>query len=261
MSRAEGAGVASGLAQGLFGLLFGAGVGSFLATWWVRRERGEDWIRGRSRCDGCGAVLAPRDLLPLLSWALCRGRCRRCRAPVDPRHPLVEATAAAVALPAFLLLPFGAALAVALLGFLLLALALVDLARLELPDPLVAAVAGLGLLAVLLREAGLVPLALPSFGAAAAGAVLAGGALGLLRAAHRRLRGREGLGAGDVGLAAAGGLWLGPAALPLWFLLAGTLGLLFAAGCGALRDPSRPVPFGPALGLALYALVLASARG
>lgn len=259
MSRV--AAVASALVPGLFGMLFGASVGSFLATWWVRRERGGDWIRGRSRCDGCGAVLAPRDLLPLLGWVLCRGRCRLCRAPIDPRHPLVEATAAMVAAPAFLLLPFEAALAVALLGLLLLALALVDLASLELPDPLVAAVAGLGLLAVLLRAAGLLPLALPSIGAAVAGAALAAGTLGLLRAVHRRLRRREGLGAGDVGLAAAGGLWLGPAALPLWFLLAGTLGLLFAAGCGALRDPSRPVPFGPALGLALYALVLASASG
>jgi leader peptidase (prepilin peptidase)/N-methyltransferase len=253
--------MAGGLMAGLFGLLFGASAGSFLATWWLRRDRCEDWIWGRSRCDRCGAVLAARDLLPIVSWLVCRGRCRRCQAPIDPRHVVVEGMAAVVVGLAFFRVPLPAALLVALLGLLLLALALVDLVSLELPDSLLIAVAGLGLLALLLREADLIALPLPSLVAGLLGAAGAAAALGLLRAVHRWLCGREGLGTGDLALAAAGGLWLGPTQLPLWFLLAGTFGLLFAVGCGALRDRTRPVPFGPALGLALFVLVLRAARG
>lgn len=246
---------------GLFGLLFGACAGSFLATWWLRRDRCEDWIWGRSRCDRCGVVLAARDLLPIVSWLVCRGRCRCCQAPIDPRHLLVEVSGAVIAGIPFLLLPLPAALLVALLGLLLLALALVDLVSLELPDCLLVAVAGLGLLALLLREADMISLPLPSLTAGLLGAVGAAAALGLLRAVHRWLCGREGLGTGDMALAAAGGLWLGVPPLPLWFLLASTFGLLFAIGCGALRDPTRPVPFAPALGLALFVLVLHTAQG
>lgn len=247
--------------SGLFAALSGACVGSFLATWRLRRGRGEDWIRGRSRCDLCGAALGPVDLLPLFGWLLRRGCCRSCGGRIDPRHPLTEATAAAGCALAFLLLPPGPALVVVLLGFLLLALALVDLDELRLPDVAVAAVAIFALLLLLLREAGLPAGFLPSFGGALAGALGAAGGLLLLREAYRRLRGREGLGAGDVKLAGAAGLWLGAAALPLFFLLAGILGLVLAGLRGAWRRPDRPVPFGPALASALWILLLHAARG
>ena len=44
----------------------------------------------RSACPQCGAAIAWYDNMPLLSYALLRGRCRRCQAPISPRYPLVE---------------------------------------------------------------------------------------------------------------------------------------------------------------------------
>eukprot|EP01037_Dinobryon_pediforme_P039677 gene39677-48414_t len=74
---------------GLLGLL-GVVIGSFLATMVVRWPQGRSVVRGRSQCDGCDAPLIARDLVPLASAALARGRCRRCGAAIDSRHWQIE---------------------------------------------------------------------------------------------------------------------------------------------------------------------------
>src|SRR5262249_62031176 len=53
-------------------------VGSFLGVVITRLPEGRPVIWGRSACKACGGTLAARDLVPLLSWLLLRGRCRRC---------------------------------------------------------------------------------------------------------------------------------------------------------------------------------------
>ena len=52
----------------------GAIIGSFLATVAVRWPRGRSVLRGRSACDGCGRTLRAYELVPLLGWAIARGR-------------------------------------------------------------------------------------------------------------------------------------------------------------------------------------------
>ena len=74
----------------LLGGLLGLVIGSFLATVLIRWPKGEAALAGRSRCDACGAVLGPLDLVPLLSWLFRRGRCRRCGAAIAPRHPALR---------------------------------------------------------------------------------------------------------------------------------------------------------------------------
>lgn len=76
--------------------LLGACMGSFLncAAW--RIVHGESVLRGRSHCDVCGHVLAPRDLVPVFSYVFSRGRCRYCGAKLSPRHAVGEAVAALV---------------------------------------------------------------------------------------------------------------------------------------------------------------------
>jgi prepilin signal peptidase PulO-like enzyme (type II secretory pathway) len=68
----------------------GLAVGSFVNVVVMRMLRGEDWVRGRSHCDQCGRVLEWYELVPLLSFALLRGRCRTCQAEIDIMHPIVE---------------------------------------------------------------------------------------------------------------------------------------------------------------------------
>jgi len=70
--------------------VLGLCVGSFLNVVIDRLPKGEDVVRGRSCCPGCGHVLAGRDLIPLLSFVFLKGRCRYCQQKISWQYPLVE---------------------------------------------------------------------------------------------------------------------------------------------------------------------------
>ncbi|MDP1722708.1 MAG: prepilin peptidase [Candidatus Gottesmanbacteria bacterium] len=70
--------------------IFGLAVGSFLNVLIDRLPRGEDVITGRSVCDHCKKVLRWYELIPLLSFFLQRGRCRRCHEKLFWQYPVVE---------------------------------------------------------------------------------------------------------------------------------------------------------------------------
>ncbi len=235
----------------------GTVAGSFLATAVLRAEEASwSWLGGRSRCPRCAARLGPRDLVPLLSFFLLRGRCRHCGVRIGWWYPAIEATAGVLAAISFVLQPPPRAALLALLAWILLALALFDARSLRLPDPVTLPLVVTGL-AVNTFGARLLPeLAFATPRSALLGA---GGAfmfLFALGALYLRLRGQAGLGLGDAKLAAAAGAWLGASQLPLYFLIAGLLGLAQAVALGALRRPGLRVPFGPALAASLWLLLV-----
>ncbi len=222
----------------------------------VRRlPRGQAVALDRSRCEACGHVLGARELVPLLSYAVQRGRCRGCGAAIGRFHPLVELAALAVALSAVPFAPDAATLwADCVLGWGLLALALIDLEHMLLPDVLTLPLVVLGLGATAL----LVPDAVTEH---AAGAALGWAGLRLVGLAHRRLRGHEGLGGGDAKLMAVAGAWVGAAALPWVLFLGSVLGLALLAPPALLRQGRGSwrtvrVPFGPALALGIWVMRL-----
>jgi leader peptidase (prepilin peptidase)/N-methyltransferase len=71
--------------------LIGLAVGSFLNVCIDRLPAGQSLVSPRSHCDGCGQPLANRDLIPIVSYLLLRGRCRYCSVAIPARLPLVEA--------------------------------------------------------------------------------------------------------------------------------------------------------------------------
>ena len=136
---------------------------------------------------------------------------------------------------------------------LTLPIAVIDLRRRIIPDGLNLAllVAGLGLAAW--REPEIAALLLRAGEAAAAF-----GLFRAVRALHARLRGRIGLGLGDVKFLAAATAWTGLAGLPVVILVA-SLSALAVAVLRRLEATAR-LPFGPFLALGLHgALVLAPA--
>jgi leader peptidase (prepilin peptidase)/N-methyltransferase len=200
------------------GLVFGAIVGSFLATLLIRWPRGRSVIAGRSRCDNCGTPLGPRDLVPLLSYAALHGRCRRCGAGIDRRHVATELVAALLGLISLIAHPLPLAAVTLLLGLWLLLLVALDVEHHWLPDKLTLPLIPLGLL---VGWAGFGP----PLDDRLLGAVLGWAVLASIAALYRHVRGREGLGGGDPKLLAALGAWLGATQLPFVLLGAGLLGL------------------------------------
>lgn len=245
-------------APDLFVLLLGPVMGSFLALLADRLPRGEDVVARRSACRACGTVLGPRDLVPILSFVLARGRCRHCGTAIPPATLYTEIAATGLGILAVIAGPGGiATLLVALVLWVLLALVASDLQWFRLPDVLTGALLALALVWAGIWGAGLIP--------ALVGAALGSGSFAALRWGYRAVRGRAGLGLGDVKLMAGLGALLGPWDLPLMVLLA-ALSALVVAALQARHDrralsPTRALPFGAALAAAGAALWLARLVG
>jgi leader peptidase (prepilin peptidase) / N-methyltransferase len=223
-------------------------IGSFIATLAVRLPEGRPVLRGRSACDHCGVALRPLELVPILSWAALRGRCRHCQGRIGWIHPVTEAAALLLALWAILAMPAALAPATAVFGWGLLAVALIDLRQFIIPNALSIPLGALGLLLALLWDA-------PSLAGHAIGALAGYALLRAVGLVYHRLRGRSGLGEGDARLLAALGAWVGWEGLPTVVLYASAVGLIHATmarlGGREIRGTSR-LPFGPPLCLGAW---------
>jgi len=231
----------------LLGLIMGSAV---TAIAW-RVPRGLSWARGRSACTNCHTPLGPRDLVPVFSWLLARGRCRFCGTVISWRYPLTEVLCAtwAVLLHGRIGLgpdyPF-----LAIWGFLLIALMWIDFDFKLLPDAITFPGTLFALVAAFLEPGGV--------HRALLGVLAGSGGLFLVAFLYLKLRKQEGMGGGDIKLAAMFGVVLGwPLTLLTLFLaaLAGSVwgGILMLRRTG---DGKSELPFGTLLAPAALASFL-----
>ena len=71
-------------------LILGLALGSFLNVVAARVPLRRSIVHPGSACMSCGSEIGWRDNVPLLSWAMLRGRCRDCSASISWRYPAVE---------------------------------------------------------------------------------------------------------------------------------------------------------------------------
>lgn len=229
--------------RALVALPFGLVIGSFMTVAVYRLPRGESVVRPRSRCPTCGAEIGARDNIPVLSWLLLRGRCRRCGARISIEYPLLElATAGLVVLAAIRYPnPWQAVLVGGLLA-LMPGVALIDLRHRIIPNRLM--YPSLLLFPAVILLARLIGDAVDPV-RAAIGLLLYGGILFVVAVVSR------GMGMGDVKLAALIGLVMGALGLRFVGVAAGAavvfggLGGVVALAMGKGRKSA--IPFGPYL--------------
>lgn len=239
----------------LFVFAVGAMVGSFMNVVISRTVLGEDWVRGRSRCDHCRKQIAWYDNIPLLSYLLLGRRCRYCKKRISVQHPVVEFLTGSLFMWWYLAgfmffqlsqrpLQFVQPLFWLVVGILLVVILVSDWLYMIIPD---FAVAGLGLLAlsyrIYLTQAGVMQprdlwLALVAgFGAALFFAALWAGTKG------------RGMGFGDVKYALVMGWLLGwprtLIAVFLAFVIGGVVGATLLLTHRA--HGKQAIPFGPFL--------------
>jgi leader peptidase (prepilin peptidase) / N-methyltransferase len=264
------------LAAFIIGLLFG----SFLNVCISRLPRKESIVHPRSYCPQCSAPIRWYDNVPLLSWLILRGQCRDCKQSIPWRYPLVEfAVGLWFVRPAFMIwlafypdinhdtvasLQFSTpiiiqAISIAILGFLLIGLLVMDWQTMILPDAFTLSGIAIALFLICTQAIFLGPnedqvlLTKHSIHLTSPGGVvdhgnvfltgaeslifgrivaILGAALLLLliRWLYRAIRHREGMGLGDVKLLAMIAAFLGfwPAVLSLF------LGTIAASLYGAL---------------------------
>lgn len=221
----------------------GAAWGSFVGVLVDRVPLGRG-LGGRSRCDACERTLGARDLVPMVSWIVGRGRCRSCGARVTPLWTAIEVGCAALATSATIAFdePWTAVLVGAFSG-ILLGLTVIDLRHRRLPNAIVLPTAVV--CAALIVAAAIAGAPLDAVHAALGG-VAFGGALLIVEVASR-----GGMGMGDVKLAGLIGLVVGAVDLASVAVAAGAAILLggLAAIVALVRGADRrsALPFGPML--------------
>jgi leader peptidase (prepilin peptidase)/N-methyltransferase len=237
--------------------VLGLCVGSFLNVVVHRVPRGESIVHPRSRCPQCGWMLPAWANVPVLSYLALRGRCANCKGSISLRYPLVELATGLLFLALTLRwLEWGLSARLFVdqgLAAALVAVTLIDWERQIIPNAITYPGTGLGLLlAWLLPPPNGIPGALAGLQDAVLALVVAGGSMWALSAGYERLRGRIGLGMGDVKLVAMLGTFLGLENTLAILVLGSLLGLVHAVALMLVGGASlrTRIPFGPALAAA-----------
>ena len=235
---------------GLFAFIIGASVGSFLNVAADRVPSGRSLIRPRSYCEFCERPLASFDMVPVISYAWLRGKCRHCKAIIPFRVVLVEAVTGAIFLGVFLLQGFGVDFVVLCACIsLLVAISLIDLEHGLILDVMVfPSIVLLLLLAPFWSEIGFsrsflgdetLIASLANSSLSGLGAFLVFLVVAMINPA--------GMGGGDVKFAAVLGLMAGFPGILMTIWLSAIGGGLIAIGLILARRKTRKdsIPFGP----------------
>lgn len=235
--------------------LFGLVIGSFLNVCIYRLPRGQSIVTPRSYCPECGRFIHWYDNVPVFSYLLLGGRCRNCKKSIPFRYPFVELITGLFSF--FVYLKFGAHLSYffyfIFLAAPLIALTFIDLDHQIIPD--VISLSGIitGIIANLfISPEPIIPTLLQSL----TGILAGGGSLFLISWIYEKLRHQEGIGGGDVKLAAMLGAFFGWKGVFLILLLSSFLGSVIGIFLVLFyrKGLQLAIPYGPflATGALLY---------
>ena len=249
----------------LVAFLFGLVIGSFLNVCILRIPADRSIVLPASSCPKCGKAIAPYDNIPVLSWLILGGKCRNCKTKISTMYPAVELLTGLLFMACYFV--FGLtmeSLKWATFAAMLVVLTITDLRERILPDAVNFFGLGVGFLFSFFTKPldGTAlwianrwfdfppPQPALSFADAILGAVVGSGLLWVVAEGYFRLRGREGMGLGDVKMMAAVGAFLGLKRALMTVLAASLLGSVIGIVLMAVSKKGRDyeLPFGTFLG-------------
>lgn len=230
----------------VYAAVLGLIIGSFLTVVVDRVPRGASIVSPGSACGACGLRLGPRDLVPVFSWLVLGGKCRRCRTSIGIEPLVLELTTCGLFVAMAVHFDRVAeTIAFCTLSAGLVALSWIDLKTKRLPREVTYVTAALGLpvlvIAALVRDE---PRRIATM---AGGAAIALAFMWILYVASR-----GGMGDGDVRLSPLLGAylgWLGLPYVPIGLFLGFLLGSIVGVGAMVVGRAGRKtaLPFGPFL--------------
>ena len=209
-------------------------------------------IAPNSCCPHCGHAITAKENIPLLSYALQRGRCRGCGAGISLQYPFIELLSGVLAGVCAWHFGFGwTAVAAMLFSWALIALSGIDFKTQLLPDSITLPLMWLGL------ALALAPLFV-DLRSAVIGAAVGYLSLWSVYWLFKLLSGKEGMGYGDFKLLAALGAWQGWQMLLPIIILSSLVGSIVGIALMVFRgrDHNVPMPFGPFLAAAGWLTLL-----
>ena len=258
----------------LFVILFSLSVGSFLNVVIYRlplmlekdwksqcrelldlKQEPEEEItlsKPASTCPNCQHKIRAWENIPVVSYLFLKGKCSQCKTPISFQYPAIEILTALLSL--VVAINFGVSwqtLAGLVLTWSLIAMSMIDLHKMILPDDLTLPVLWIGLLLSLFN---IFTDPVSSIIGAVAGYMV----LWLVYQTFKLLTGKEGMGYGDFKLLALFGAWFGWEQLPLIIILSSATGAIIGITMMLFKKHQRdvPIPFGPYLAIAGWICML-----
>lgn len=260
------------LLVGAFIFVFGLAIGSFLNVCILRIPEGKSIVLPASACPKCGNAIRAYDNIPVVSYALLRGKCRACKTPISWMYPVVELLTGALFLACWL--AFGLtplALKWAAFSAIMVVLVFTDLRERILPDVVNYTGFAIGLAISLFTPpadgtalwlsnkvfAFPPPTPAVSLIDALLGAALGSALLWIVGEAYFRMRAREGMGLGDVKMMLMAGAFLGVKRTFLTIFVGSILGSLIGVAfiLAKRKGTDYELPFGSFLGAAAILVV------
>lgn len=224
-------------------------IGSFLNVLIYRIPRKLNFALGRSFCPSCRQKISFYDNIPVASYFILRGRCRKCKARISFRYPLVEIISGCALL--FLFRNHGLTTGFFVYSFLsaiLIAIFFIDLDFQIIPDLLTLPGMVIGL-AISMAPHGM------GIISSLVGLLVGGGALYMIALLGDWLFKKESMGGGDIKMAAMLGAFLGWQKIIVVFFGSALIGLLISLIVMAFSSRVRAnhvIPFGPFLAMAAF---------
>ena len=224
---------------------FGIVIGSFLNVCIYRIPMHETVVTERSHCMRCGYQLSWYDMIPVFSWLFLGGKCRKCKEPISPQYPIVEATNGVLYLLIFAVCGFELeSIIYCLMASALLVLSVIDWRIYEIPIGINIFILVLGILHIVIDYQNWLDYVIGFF------------SISIVLLILFYVSGGRAIGGGDVKLMAAAGVVIGWKLIILAFFIGCIVGSIIHLTRMKLSGADKVLAMGPYLAVGIMIATL-----
>ena len=209
----------------IFVVILGGLWGSFANVCIYRLPKGKGVVSGRSHCPKCKKEIVWQDNIPIISYLILKGKCRKCKRKISSQYPMVEMINILLFLIIYFL--FGISLTTILLMILSLSFLItffIDLKHFIIPNSLTFSMMILGFIKSFDPNLNSI---FPNYINSLIGGLFGYGVIFSIIFFYKQIRKKEGMGLGDAKLLAVIGFWFGWISIPFVIFLSSIFALVF----------------------------------
>ena len=229
----------------IFLIIIGGLWGSFANVCIVRLPEDKGVVSGRSNCPKCKKQINWYDNIPIISYFILNGKCRKCKKPISFQYVVVELLSIVSFVTIYLIYGFSfTTLLLIILSLAFIIIFFIDLKHFIIPDVITFPLMALGFIKSFIPN--LDPL-FPYYVLSLIGGIFGYGIIWGIIFFYKQVKKKEGMGLGDAKLLAVIGFWFGLDAVPFIIFLSSTIALISVAPdlIKKSKKMSTQIPFGP----------------
>ena len=238
----------------IFVIILGALWGSFANVCILRLPQNKGVVSGRSYCPKCKKKIIWKDNIPIISYILLKGKCRKCKKPISSQYALVEMLSLISFASIYYLYGISfTTLLLIILALVLIIIFFIDLKHFIIPNTLTFPLMALGLIKSFIPNLNEI---FPNYIDSIIGGLFGYGIIWSIIFFYKQIRKKEGMGLGDAKLFAVIGFWFGWISIPFVIFLSSITALISVVPdlIKNSKKMSTQIPFGPyiIIGTLLY---------